>query len=162
MLLADRLKKEISKICLKLHSGFQLRKVNKKQNNNVFGQITIVCPKNLEIGSDCSFNHYAYINAQNPIKLGNDVTVSTGAKILSTGVDYLSWSSGKKRHSSGLGITIGDHVWIGADAKILEGVSITGEYVVIAANAVVTKSISDDYVVVAGCPARIIKRFKQP
>lgn len=55
-------------------------------------------------------------------------------------------------------IVIGNHCWICADAIILPGVEITGEYVVIAAGAVVTKSIKESRVIVAGNPARIIKK----
>ena len=55
-------------------------------------------------------------------------------------------------------IVIGNHCWICADAIILPEVEITGEYVVIAAGAVVTKSIKESRVIVAGNPARIIKK----
>ena len=55
-------------------------------------------------------------------------------------------------------ISIGDDVWIGGCAIVLPGVSI-GSRVVVAAGAVVTKDVEDG-VVVAGVPARVIKRFK--
>ena len=55
-------------------------------------------------------------------------------------------------------ITIGDDVWIGGGAIILPGVTI-GNRVVVAAGAVVTKNVEDD-VVVAGVPAKVIKRLK--
>lgn len=51
--------------------------------------------------------------------------------------------------------TVGDHVYIGAGAKVLGPVSI-GSNVVIAANAVVVESIPDGCVA-AGIPAKIIK-----
>jgi len=51
---------------------------------------------------------------------------------------------------------IGHHVYIGAGAKVL-GPIIIGSNVVIAANAVVIESVPDGCVV-AGVPARIIKR----
>ena len=148
-------------LCLRLrfHSALQLRHVCKGGNCNVFGKISIINPKRLKIGDDCSFNHGAYINAFNPITFGNDVTVSAGVKVISTGIDYQSWVAGKKRHTQSSGIKIGDHVWIGADAKILDGVSISGKFVVIAAGAVVTENITEDFVAVGGCPAKIIKRY---
>ena len=53
------------------------------------------------------------------------------------------------------GIRIGNDVWIGANAAILDG-SIIGEGAVIAAGAVVNNSI-EPYCMVAGMPAKIIK-----
>ena len=52
------------------------------------------------------------------------------------------------------GITIGNDVWIGAGASILDGVNV-GEGVVVAAGAVVTKDVPA-YSIVGGVPARII------
>jgi len=50
---------------------------------------------------------------------------------------------------------IGDHVLIGANAVILEGVKI-GNHSVVAAGAIVTTDVPEN-VVVAGSPAKIIK-----
>lgn len=52
-------------------------------------------------------------------------------------------------------VVIGNDVWIGANAIILPGVRI-GNGVVIAAGAVVTKHI-EDYAIVGGVPAKVIK-----
>lgn len=143
-----------------INNYIQLRKVNKKgNNNNVFGKIDIINPYKITIGSNCSFNHGCYINAFNPITIGNDVTISAHACIVSTGIDYESWSKGKKKHQDYGEIAIGDHVWVGAGAMILSNVKITGQYVVIAAGAIVTKNVEVDHCIVAGCPAKIISIF---
>jgi len=55
-------------------------------------------------------------------------------------------------------LEIGHDVWIGANAIILPGVSRIGNGAVIGAGSVVTKSFPDD-VVVAGNPARVIRRL---
>lgn len=49
-------------------------------------------------------------------------------------------------------------VWIGAGAIILPGVTI-GEYSIVAAGAVVTKDVPP-YSVVAGVPAKVVKKLK--
>ncbi len=54
-------------------------------------------------------------------------------------------------------VIIADNVWIGMNATILKGVTI-GENSVVAAGAVVTKSVPAN-VVVAGNPAIVIKKF---
>lgn len=56
-------------------------------------------------------------------------------------------------------VTIGDNVWIGMHAVILKGVEI-GENSVVAAGAVVTKSVPAD-VVVAGNPATVMRRLQR-
>mgnify|MGYP005849693721 CR=1 FL=1 len=56
-------------------------------------------------------------------------------------------------------IVIKDNVWIGASATINPGVTI-GNNVVVGAGAVVTKDVPDD-VVVAGVPAKIIRKIDQ-
>jgi len=54
-------------------------------------------------------------------------------------------------------ITIEDECWIGANAVITAGITI-GKHSVVAAGAIVTKSIPP-YSVVAGNPARVIKKY---
>ena len=54
-------------------------------------------------------------------------------------------------------VTIGDDVWIGANAVILPGVHI-GRHCVVAAGAVVTKDVPD-HSLVAGVPAKVIKQI---
>jgi acetyltransferase-like isoleucine patch superfamily enzyme len=56
-------------------------------------------------------------------------------------------------------VIIADNVWIGMNATILKGVTI-GENSVVAAGAIVTKSVPPN-VVVAGNPALVIKRFEK-
>lgn len=55
-------------------------------------------------------------------------------------------------------VTIGNDVWIGANVIILPGVNI-GDGAIIGAGSVVTKDV-ESYTVVAGNPAKIIRRRK--
>lgn len=55
-------------------------------------------------------------------------------------------------------VTIGDDVWIGSNVIILPGVKI-GSHSVIGAGAVVTKD-TDEYSIVAGNPAKVVKMRK--
>ncbi len=59
-----------------------------------------------------------------------------------------------QRHTS-VGIDIGKGVWIGANAAILDGVTI-GAHSIVAAGAVVTSNFPD-FSIIAGCPARLVK-----
>ena len=74
-------------------------------------------------------------------------------KTLPSGEDKIKFLEKIKQRE---GITIGNDVWIGMGAFIMPGVNI-GNGVTIAANSVVTKNIPD-YSIVAGVPAKIIKK----
>jgi acetyltransferase-like isoleucine patch superfamily enzyme len=56
-------------------------------------------------------------------------------------------------------VVIGDHSWIGANSVIMPGVKI-GRFCVVAANSFVNKSF-DDYSVIGGNPARLIRKIKE-
>lgn len=130
------------------------------QGLKVFGFVDIYFGERITIGENCKLNNQVILNGRSGITIGDDVTISPGAKVLSTGYDLdVFFNSGERIHKEDTPIYIGNHCWIGAGAIILPGVKITGEYVVIGAGSVVTKDISDSRVVVAGNPARIIKRM---
>ena len=58
------------------------------------------------------------------------------------------------------GITLGDDVWLGTGAKVLDGVRI-GTNVVVGAGAVVTDDLPDG-VIAVGVPARVARRREGP
>ncbi len=55
-------------------------------------------------------------------------------------------------------VSIGKYCWIGAGAKIMPGVEL-GDWTIVAAGAVVTKSFPGGYVIIAGVPAIVIKEL---
>ena len=55
-------------------------------------------------------------------------------------------------------IVIGDYCWLGANVAILPGVEL-GDYTTVAAGAVVTKSFPQGHVILAGVPAKVLRRI---
>lgn len=91
------------------------------------------------------------------ISIGKDVTISHN-------VDFITHDNSVCKifgvYNDIYGrITIGDNCFIGAHAVIMYGVTLTNN-VIVAAGSVVTKSILESNVIVAGCPARIIGRWE--
>jgi len=54
-------------------------------------------------------------------------------------------------------IKVGDESWIGANAVVVAGIEI-GKHCIVAAGSVVTKNV-ESFSVVAGNPAKVIKKF---
>ncbi|WP_419707051.1 acyltransferase [Promicromonospora sp. NFX87] len=107
----------------------------------------------LTIGADCSINPYAVVRGE--IRMGDGVRIGAHTSIL--GFNH-SMATDRPIHQQGTwskGITLGDDVWIGSNATILDGVTV-GDHVVIGAGSVVTKDVPD-WAVVAGNPARVLR-----
>lgn len=65
-----------------------------------------------------------------------------------------------KRVNRSSNVIIGNHVWVGNKATILESVQIPNDCI-IGTGAIVTESFSDTNIVIAEVPAKIISREKQ-
>ena len=110
--------------------------------------------KNIRIGKNFLANYNVCIIDRAPIVIGD--TAMLAPNVVITTVNHPMDAEGRRKH---LGIakpvTIGNDVWIGANAVILPGVTI-GNNVVVAAGAVVNKDVPDN-TLVAGVPARRIR-----
>lgn len=131
------------------------------KNLNIFGPIVIKNPEGIEIGQNCRLNDHAFIHGAGGVKIGDEVTISAYAKVISWGYDTTDWPSNyiKKDHVPA-SIHLGKGCWIGAGAIVLPGVRLTGEGIIVAAGSVVTKSFNGDFLLIGGNPARIIKRYE--
>ncbi|MGN2247015.1 acyltransferase [Frateuria sp. GZRR35] len=105
---------------------------------------------NLRIGNNCVVNRETYLDGRVGVIIGNNVNISFQTCILSLHHDH----NEPTFPAIGGAVTIHDHVWIGARAIILPGVTI-GEGAVVAAGAVVNRDVAP-YEVVGGVPAKKI------
>lgn len=104
----------------------------------------------IAIGQHTHINKGCMLDGRGSLFIGNNVSVSFGAKILTGGHDHQSECFRGKF----LPIKIGDNAWIGANATILQNVTI-GKGAVICAGAVVTKDV-EPFTIVGGVPAKEI------
>lgn len=112
-------------------------------------------PDRLVCGEGLKVNGNVFINADGGVRIGNRVTLSYGSTILAVSYDIDQFFRGERVHKN-RGVEIGNDVWIGANATILDGVRIC-DHVIVGAGAVVTKDISIPYSVFAGVPAKRIR-----
>ena len=129
----------------KFCKGVFLHEMSRIGSYNYIGNGTMTL--NMEMGNFCSI--------ANNVKIGqmeHDIScVSTSTHI---------FPEITKKSGFSTPTTIGNDVWIGANAIVLQGISV-GDGAVIGAGAVVTKDVPP-YAIVGGVPAKIIKyRFNE-
>lgn len=93
-----------------------------------------------------------------PVEIGSNVNLAQG--IVVTALNHNFTDCTKRIDEQGVStakVTIGNDVWIGANATVLPGVTI-GNHCVVAAGAVVTKDVPP-YSLVGGVPAKILKKL---
>lgn len=128
----------------------------------ISGNPLIHDPERIYVGDNFSINDSCQLCPHANIYIGNNVTMSRGSQITSGGLSTELWKEnrldGSLPHVAGE-VFIGDGTWLCINSIVLSGVKITGKGVIVAAGSVVTKDITEDFVVVGGVPAKIIKRM---
>jgi lipopolysaccharide O-acetyltransferase len=123
------------------------------------------CTPSLIVGRDVQINDYVHLAVVSSLTVGDRVLIAS--KVFITDHQHGSYKE-NQQHSSPLlapaqralshaPVTIGDDVWIGESVSILPGVTI-GNGAIVGTHATVTRDVPA-YSIVAGSPARVIKRF---
>lgn len=107
----------------------------------------------VEIGANSTVNPYACLSGK--IRMGNGVRIASHVSIVGFNHGTATDAPIHTQPVTTVGITIGNDVWIGANAVILDGVSI-GEGTIVAAGAVVTRDVAP-MSIVGGVPAKVIR-----
>ena len=92
------------------------------------------------------------------VKIGDNCQMAPNVAIYTAG-HPVHPESRNTAYEYGIGVTIGDNVWIGGNTVIVPGVRI-GSNTVIGAGSVVTKDIPD-WVIAAGNPCRVIREITE-
>lgn len=95
-----------------------------------------------------------YINAINGISIGDYTNIGPNVGLISANHNVINNELPDKAEP----IKIGKHCWIGKGATILPEV-VLGDFTIIGAGAIVTKSFEEGYCVIAGNPAKKIKEL---
>jgi chloramphenicol O-acetyltransferase type B len=118
------------------------------------GRGLFVMPRRVSLGDRVYIGQFSYLDGD--ITIGSDVLLAGSVAIV--GGDHVFRVPGVKIRDGGREhwrpTRIGDDVWIGHGAIILNGTSV-GKGAVVAAGSVVTRDVPP-FVVVAGNPARVL------
>ena len=114
---------------------------------------------NCSIGKGSFINHNAIFIDVCPIKLGNQVLIGPNCIISSAVGRTQIWPEHYPSQETGLPVSIGHRVWIGANSIICAGVTI-GDNAVIGAGSLVTSDIPAN-AVAYGVPASVKRKITQ-
>ncbi len=122
------------------------------KNVHIYPSAKIYLPWKLSVGDYSSIGEWTLIYNLGPVIIGNSVTISHLSHLCAGTHQYNISSLPLQK----LPIVIKDNVWLCTEAFIGPNCTI-GEGTVVGARSVVLKSL-DDWLVVGGNPARIIKK----
>lgn len=138
-------------------------KGNKRSGTNlearwpVSPRCTVIIPENISFAPE-NLNIFQsfgiYYQAFGKIDIGRGTTVGPNVGFITANHDIKNIDS----HDKAKSIKIGENCWIGMNSVILPGVCL-GQHVIVGAGSVVTKSFTEDHIVIAGNPAKIIRRI---
>lgn len=127
----------------------------------------------IRIGDRCAVAAQAFLHG--PLNLGSDVSINAGARLdggrkgitigdgtrIASGAALYAFDHGlapdrtiRDQPVRSKGISLGQDVWIGANAGVTDGVTI-GDHAVVAMGAVVTRDVPE-WSIVAGVPAVVV------
>ena len=140
-------------------------------NCEILGALICMDNGNIEIGDHTEIRGNSFIGSVESIKIGSCVIISNNVKIYDNNnhptspsirkqmcIDGFYGDAWRWAHSAHAPVNIEDNVWIGEGATILKGVTI-GKGSIVATRAVVTKDVPP-YTIVAGNPAKVVKRIE--
>ncbi|WP_440206613.1 acyltransferase [Acinetobacter oleivorans] len=131
----------------------------KKCGTNVYigPFVSIESVSNLSLGNNVSIHHQCTLICLGGIKIGDNVAIAHASSLISTNHTWNDNNLPIKYNPVVCdSLEIHDDVWIGCGVRILAGVKIPKRCVV-AAGAVVTKSLSDSGALYGGVPVKKIR-----
>lgn len=114
------------------------------------------CGKNIKLGKNVFINSCCKFQDQGGIEIGDGVLIGHNVTLATLNHDERPEF---RQNIYPKPIKIGNKVWIGSNATILQGVTI-GDGAIVGANAVVTKDVPENSIV-AGIPAKIMRKVKE-
>jgi acetyltransferase-like isoleucine patch superfamily enzyme len=127
--------------------------------HKMWGSISPFPPSNINIGENFSCNGCSMFVSpdEGNITIGNDVMFSSGITMMISDAHVIINKKTNKIINRNKDIIIGNHVWVGMNATILKG-TILSDGSIVGISAVVSHRFYNRDIVIAGNPARIVKK----
>lgn len=115
----------------------------------------IIAPDRIDRGNRCpGLSNGCHLDGRNGIIFGDNVWIGPRVTIISMNHDVNDFSSYIKEQP----VIIGKNSWLATNSVVLPGVEL-GEHTVVAAGAVVNSSFPEGNQVLAGVPAKVVKKL---
>ena len=117
----------------------------------------VSAPDRIKIGIETSPGYMpgCYIQGYGGIEIGDYTQIGPNVSIISA-----NHSLHDSRRYEFKKVIIGNYCWLSDGCKILPGV-VLGDFTIVAAGAIVTKSFENGYVLIGGNPAKILKSIEK-
>ena len=114
--------------------------------------------KNIYVGIETcpGYNPGCYIHAVNKIYIGDYTQIAPNVGLMSGNHDLYDF----RKQIEAKPIIIGKYCWIGMGVVIMPGVEL-GDFTIVGAGSIVTKSFNDGYCVIVGNPAYKLKDLEK-
>lgn len=109
------------------------------------------------IGANFFANQNFQMFSSTNMIVGDDVLIGWDVQLRDSDGHKIYKMGQTQQMNSSVPVSIGNHVWIGANAKVLKGVNVPNGSIV-AMGSIVTSSVKESYTIVAGIPAKVVKR----
>lgn len=161
----DEMSNEARRVTCRLNTAYHTQDEVRDLLSELFGlqvpqTLRVFPPFYSDFGKNITVGENVFINACCHFQDHGGITIGDGCQI-GHNVVFATLNHGlapeKRCHTYPAPIILGNNVWIGSNATILQGVRI-GDNAVVAAGAVVTKDVKAN-TVVGGVPARFIKNI---
>lgn len=114
-------------------------------------------PEKIQRGTRCpGLSVGCYLDGRNGIIIGKNVWIGPHVSLISMNHDMNNYD----QFVSADPIIINDNCWIATGAIILPGVRL-GNHVVVAAGSVINKSFTENNILIAGVPAKVVKKLPE-
>jgi acetyltransferase-like isoleucine patch superfamily enzyme len=130
------------------------------KNVCIYDAVIIKYPNEIEIGNDVTINQFCYLVGKGGLKIGNDVMIGAGSKIVTSSHGFEDTNTPMRLQPIIFKpVVLENDIWLGFDVVITSGAHLRTGCIVGAKSLVLGKEY-DAYSVLGGIPASVIKKRK--